>query len=98
MHTDSQFIILFLRFLYNIYQIFLVRLVVTTKKTSVNKHPIRLSPGFAFMYTKFKRQYLNSQFWICEKIAKKKDKKVTTDFTLYMFSYLCYKHYKIFSY
>lgn len=46
---------------------------------------------------KFKEQYLNPQFWICDKRIREKE-KITSNFAQHMFSYLDYGHYKMFFY
>ena len=54
LYTDLSLTIPFPGLASNVYPVFPVRLVVTAKKTSVNKRQIELTPGFAF--TKYKIQ------------------------------------------
>ena len=75
LHTDSLLIIPFPGLPSNVYLVFPVRSVVTAKKTSVNRHQIGLTPGFAFTEYKVQGATFESAVLDLRRKSKKKGKE-----------------------
>lgn len=80
LYTDLPLTIPFLGLPSNIYLIFLIRLVVTVKMTSVNKDQIRLTPGFVFTKYKVQEAIFKSAVLNLQHKSKKREKESSKRF------------------
>ena len=71
-YTDSPLIIPFQGLLFNVYPVFLVRSMVSAKKTSINRHQIGLTLGLPFTEYKIQRAMFESAVLDLRRKSKKR--------------------------
>lgn len=75
LYMDSLLTILFSELPFNVYLVFSIRSVVTTKKTSINRYQIKFIQGFAFIEYKVQRATFESAVLNLQQKSKKRERE-----------------------